>query len=113
MRVGRMHELYRFEKRIDQADDGYGNIQSEWLEQFKQRGERLIRKSGEKVMAKRLEGVQTIIIRLRKSERVDQICSGWRAVDCRTGETFNVRGSEPDNDRMYYGILCESGVADG
>ena len=108
-----LHEKYSFQKREETNNDGLGNVLTEWVEQFTQRGERTILRGGEDVMASRLEGVQPAIIKVRRNSCTDAICPDWRAVDCRTGQTYNIMSHEPGKSRQYYEMLVKSGGADG
>ena len=109
----KLHEKYTFAKRDPQADDGYGNTLTDWVDQFTVRGHRHFLRGGEKVIAGRLEGRQPIIVTVRQSTATDEICPDWRITDARSGETYNVRAVERSQNRLYYEILCEAGVADG
>lgn len=104
---------YSFQKRTDQSD-GAGNFKSIWEEQFTARGQRVFFRGREKVIAAAETGTQELIIKIRNHESARLVSTDWRVVDKRTGETYNVRGIEPDVDnRNYIDFLVQSGVADG
>lgn len=112
MSAGLMKERFAFDKRNDLVD-GYGNTQSEWVEQYLCWTRRQFLRGGEDVIAARLEGRQPALLTIRRSNMARQITPDWRARDTRTGEIYNIREAKPTEDRAYVEILCERGVASG
>lgn len=93
------------------ASDGYGGTTSGFAEQFQTSAAYIHLRGGEAVMAARLEGKHTQIIRVRSSTQTRQITTDWRVRDTRTGDVFNVRDVTPSDDRAWIDLLCEKGVA--
>jgi head-tail adaptor len=103
---------YSFQKRAEVIDD-YGNTKGDWEAVFEARGSRRFFKGREKVIAAAETSTQEVIIRVRNSANARMVASDWRAVDLRTGETYNIRGFEPTDDRMFIEFLAQSGATDG
>lgn len=112
MAAGRLNQKFRFEQRSDVAD-GYGNTKAAWATVFTHAAARKFLRGGETVQAARLEGRQPVLLTIRSSAASRAVTTDWRAVDDRSGETYNIRAVNPTEDRKYIDILCESGVADG
>lgn len=110
--AGRLNQRFRFESRAEQSD-GAGNTVSNWVARFVTAAARQNLKGGEAVMASRLEGRQPVILRIRVSTDSRAVTTDWRAVDARSGEAFNIRSKTETDDRLYFDMLCESGVAEG
>lgn len=113
MRQIRLHENYIFYKRVETADDGYGNILSDWVEQFRARGERRYDKGGESVIAARLQGVQPVKIIIRTSASSALVCEDWKVVDANSGTSYNIMAKTELPRRQYFELLCKSGGNDG
>lgn len=93
------------------ADDGYGGTADGWTEQFTARAGIMYLKGGETVQAARLTGTQTAIITLRASAASAAVKTTWRLRDTRLSRVYNVREVKLTDDRKFYELLCESGVA--
>lgn len=115
MLAGKLNHRFAFDKRPITTDDGYGNVQGDWEEQFKTwAGKRYIIGGGEAITAARLSGHQPVIIRLRCSPLTESIETSWRCRDLITEEVFNIRSITPYEKREgYIDLLIESGVAEG
>lgn len=105
-----LFETVRFERPVSSSDGQGGRING-WETAFTCRARFTYLRSGEAVMAGRLEGRQTIVIRVRSASASRAVNTDWRIVDTRTGETFNIRSSIPTDDRLYIDFTAESGVA--
>lgn len=112
MGAGQLTEKYSFQKRVKE-NDGAGNTVSNWEEHFQCSGGRTFFKGREKVIAAAETSTQELIITVRNSSITRLVTSAWRAVDLRSGETYNIRGSEPSKDRKYIDFLAQSGGSDG
>ncbi|ALJ98223.1 phage head-tail adaptor [Brucella inopinata BO1] len=100
-------------KRED-VDDGMGNtVGQEWVEQFQTRAEFIHLRGGEAVIAGRLQGKHTQVIRVRNSSNTRLISTDWMLRDVRTGKSFNIRDIEHEVNRQFIALTCESGVATG
>jgi SPP1 family predicted phage head-tail adaptor len=100
-----------FDKRQD-VDDGYGNTQSDFVEQFVVWASVRAKFGGETVTAARLAGQQPVTVTVRQSSQTEQITTDWRARDTRSGVLYNIRSIvDPDDAGAYFELLCQSGVA--
>ena len=109
---GQLHYQVALLKRED-VDDGMGNTVSDWVEQFQTRGEYIHLRGSEAVMAARLQGKHTQVIRVRNSSNTQLISTDWMLRDVRTGKSFNIRDIEHEVNRQFIALTCESGVATG
>ncbi|MBB1247454.1 phage head closure protein [Rhizobium sp. G21] len=111
MSAGRMTERVAFDERGD-AEDGHGGAVSAFAEviapvaaEFKHL------RGGEAVQAARLAGQHVVVIRVRASSQTRLITTEWRARDVRTGVVYAIRDIEPEVNRAYISLTCQSGVA--
>lgn len=109
---GQLHYQVALLKRED-VDDGMGNTVSDWVEQFQTRAEFIHLRGSEAVMAGRLQGKHTQVIRVRNSSNTRLISTDWMLRDVRTGKSFNIRDIEHEVNRQFIALTCESGVATG
>lgn len=96
---------------LEGGDDGYGNYVGGWVQQFTCRAQFIHLRGGEAVMAGRLQGTHTQIIRVRRSSLTLTATTDWMVRDTATSAEFNVRDITPTDDRAWLDLLCESGVA--
>lgn len=124
--TGAGHLFYRvaWDMRRE-AEDGHGNSELDFIEQFQTRAGFTYLRGGETVMASRLEGRQPIVVRVRASGDTRRIEPDWRMRNVREGQwledpdglkywegpIFAVRSIAPTDDRLYLDIMVESGVA--
>ncbi|MGO1160546.1 phage head closure protein [Brucella sp. C7-11G] len=106
------HEV-AFDRRKATGGDGAGNIDGDWVEQFRCRAEFIQLRGGEAVLAGRLQGRHTQVIRIRVSEHSVVITADWQVRDIRRGTAFNIRDIEFEENRQFISLTCESGVATG
>lgn len=116
----RLHERIAFDSPSPQSD-GQGGMISGWTEEFEADAGFTWLRGGETVMAARLAGRQPLVMRVRKSSNTDQVTTGWRIRNTRngafdssgswTGPVYNIRSIVPTDDRRWYDITAESGVA--
>lgn len=99
-----------FEKR-DQSSDGAGGTTTAYSAQFTVSAVYIHMRGGEAVMAGRLEGRHSLVVRVRSSANTRLVTTDWRMRDMRTGEVFNVRDITRTEDRAWIDFLGESGVA--
>ncbi len=112
--AGDLYERVGFEARLSENPDSpidYGNTEFDWVEQFAVRAQFIHLRGGEDVMAARLEGRHTQVIRVRSSIATRTITTDFRAVDKRTGDIFNIRDVTHDVGRQFIDLLAERGVA--
>jgi head-tail adaptor len=103
----------RFESRKAGGRDGAGNALEAWRVEFRARGTIRFLRGGEEVFAARIEGRQPAILTLNASDDSRRIEPSWRAVNEKTGRTWNIRAvTVPPRGRIIE-LLAESGVADG
>ncbi|MBW9113149.1 head-tail adaptor protein [Rhizobium cauense] len=121
--AGRLNEKVAFDERADQ-EDGHGNVQDAFVEQFQRRAGFTYMRGGETVIASRLEGRQPTIVRVRRDSDTLKIGPDWRMRDSRNGSwqgtdenrywdgpIYAVRSIAPTEDRQFLDIMVESGVA--
>lgn len=113
--TGQMTNKLAFEQRGEinpDAPHDEGNTVGGWIERCQTAAELVILRGGEKVMAGRLQGTQSVILRVRATSKTRAIGTGWRARDLKTGAVYNIRDITPDPvSRASIDLLCESGVA--
>lgn len=111
MTAGSLRHRLRFEAR-EIASDDYGNEQTAFAERFVRPAEIMPLKGGERVLAARLEGVQPVIIRVRKDSDTSTIQPEWRAVDERSGTVYALHSvADMEQRSAYLDIMAETGVA--
>ena len=110
MKAGELRQRFSFAFR-QTTNDGLGNEQGEWVDQFTAWGKRVVLRGGEQVMADRLGGREPAIITIRASNQARQVTTDWRCTDFRTQEVFNIRQVMPGEKRDHIEILVERGVA--
>ena len=108
--AGDLYYRVAFDKRAE-VDDGYGNTESDWVEQFQCRAAYRHLRGGESVMAGRLQGRHSQVIIVHASSQTRQVSTEWRVRDARDGTVFNIRDVTAETDRMFISFLCERGVA--
>ena len=99
------------ETRNPDEPNDYGNTVADWVDQGTVWAQYLHLRGGESVMAGRLAGRHTQVIRVRASEFSRSTSTEWKVTDTRSGQEFNIREVTLTPDRMWVELLCESGVA--
>lgn len=110
--AGSLYYKVALDKR-EMVSDGMGNEVGQWVEQFQTRAEFIHLRGSEAVMAGRLQGKHTQVIRVRVSSNTRLISADWRVRDTRRNVAFNVRDIEWETNRQFIALTCESGVATG
>ena len=108
--TGSLSHRFAFGKMGD-GDDGHGGVTTAFVEQFVVWAGVVHMRGGESVMAGRLAGKHTQIVQVRRSSDTAQIGTDWSAKDARTEVLFAIRDITPTDDRAFFELLCESGVA--
>ena len=112
--AGALRERVNLSQRETQNQDApndYGNTIDAWVEQGTVATQYIHLRGSETVLAGRLAGQHTQVIRVRASALTRQVSTDWRVTDARTGQEFNVRDVTLDPRRRYVDLLCEAGVA--
>lgn len=108
--AGDLRERIAFDKRAD-ADDGFGNAQGPWQEQFTVWAHVAYRRGSEPVIARRLVGVQPVAITVRATPQTRTISAEWRARNTRTGETYAIKSPPAESrDRAFLELMAETGT---
>lgn len=107
--AGDLRESIRLEARED-VEDEYGNVQGMWVTKLTAPARVRVLKGSETVMAGRLQGTQTAVISLRNQPLLATAQTGWRAVNARSGQTYNIRSVTPDERGAMVDLLVESGI---
>lgn len=111
---GKLRERVTLASRIEinpDAPNDYGNTVAEWIDRATVWAEYIHLRGGEAVIAGRLQGRHSQIIRIRASALTRQVATDWRVTDARTGVVYAVRDVTHTPDRMWVELLVESGVA--
>lgn len=108
--AGQLTERVSFEQKGN-APDGYGGTTTAFVERFTCRAGFRHLRGGEAVLAGRLEGQHTLIIRVRASSLTEAVTGDWRVRDVRTGKIYEIKDPEPETNRMFISFTCQSGVA--
>ena len=93
------------------GSDGAGGVEDGFEDKFTVWAAYIHLRSSEAVMAARLEGRHSQVIRIRASSQARQITTDWRATDARTMAVFNVRDVTFLEDRAWVDVLVQGGVA--
>lgn len=107
---GSLDQRVGFAKR-GEFEDGLGGKSENFAEVFCCAAGFVHLRGGESVLAARLQGQHTQVIRVRSFSLSRQVTTDWRIEDKRTRTLFNIRDITPSEDRMYLDFLCQSGVA--
>ena len=110
MRAEEMRESWTFSRREAPVDDGYGNANGEFVDQFTVAARVRPRIGGEEVFAARMEGRTLASVTIRYSPAAAGITSDWRATDTRTGDVWNIRAPpvNPDEKKQWLEMTCEA-----
>ncbi|NGN45178.1 head-tail adaptor protein [Mesorhizobium sp. CGMCC 1.15528] len=108
--AGSLSERITFQVR-GVVPDGYGNdVTGPFADQFIEPARLAPRLGSEPVIAARLTGVQPFLLTVRSSTRTRQITPAWRAVNARTGVTYNIKAIvNPDERNQYLELLVVQG----
>lgn len=110
MIAGTLIEKVTFQSPVS-VEDGYGGREDGWTDAFTARAGYTRLRGTETVMAARLEGRQPTVIKVRASADTRRVTTDWRVKDARSGEVFNIRSIIESQNRRYFDITAESGVA--
>lgn len=108
--AGDLYQHVGFDKQ-GTASDGAGGTITAFVEQFTRRAAYIHLRGGEAVMAARLEGRHTQIVRVRSDSQTRAVTTDWRITDKRSGAVFNIRDITPSDDRRWLDFLAEKGAA--
>ena len=109
--AGDLRDRLRFERRQKVAD-GAGNFQADWRKEFDRAANIKPLVGGETVIADRLQGVQPAVLTVRYDASTIRVTPDWRAVDCRTGEIYQIKSVvDQDRKRAWLTMMAQAGVA--
>lgn len=113
MTAGRLQHRLRWESR-QTFDDGYGNTQTDFAEEFTCWAEVKPSLGIETVNAARLQGQQPVDIVVRLNNRTREIAADWRAVDVNEDTIYAIKAPPIDMQqyRAYLTIKAVAGVAE-
>ena len=110
-RAGELSHRIAWDRPGD-VDDGFGNAQAGWVEQFVTSAKVAPKLGGETVLAARLQSQNTVNITVRQSSMTILIQPDWRARDVRDGKEYAIRSIiDPDDGGAWLELLCQTGVA--
>jgi SPP1 family predicted phage head-tail adaptor len=88
--------------------DGAGGSTTSWEPQLTARAAIKVLKSGEAVMAGRLQGTESIVFTLRYQAALAAADTTSRLLNMRTGKEYNVRAITPDPMLQWVDVLVTS-----
>lgn len=107
MPAGDLREMVKFERRIIQADDGYGNTEGAWKELGSAPARIESLAGSEQVLQDRLAPVNDVEITVRWNSVTCGLIASDRVTDMRSRRRYNVTQSiNPDEHRRYVNILA-------
>lgn len=106
--AGALRERVSFAVR-GERDDGYGNTQAGWVEQFQDAASYVHLRGGEGVLAARLENRHPLVLRVRASTRTRAVTADWKVTDVRTGVEYAIKDVTASVDNKWVDLLCERG----
>lgn len=110
MKSGRLRHRVQFLRQNPEADDGYGNVVTEFEPLFTVWGNVRETTGKERVDAGSVEAIRTATIRVRKSAQTMGLTGADQAVA--RGETWNLSGpSNVGESDAYLDILATAGGA--
>lgn len=109
--AGSLSERVAFLKP-DEISDGYGGTTIGYVERFTEAARLQPRLGSEPVIAARLTGVQPYTMTVRSSAQTRAVTPAWRAVNKRTGVTYNIKTCvNVDERNAYIEMLVVAGEA--
>lgn len=108
--AGAMDYRVAFDRPVD-TPNGQGGTLRGWSEQLQAFAQFTFLRGGETVIAARLAGRQPVVVKIRASAAAALIQTDWRMRDVRSGQAYNIRSIVPSDDRQFYQLTCEGGVA--
>lgn len=105
-----LRDRVAFDKH-EAIDDGYGNYEGSFVEQFSVRAELRAMRGSEAVIAGRLEGKNTFGVYVRSTVNTRKITADWRMRDKRRGAAYAIRTVDAVTDLAWVYLTVESGVA--
>jgi SPP1 family predicted phage head-tail adaptor len=112
--AGTYRERVRFERRVEGADDGYGNTLLNWTPLITVAARIDPMTGEERLIAGKLQAVQAYEITVRWSFAARGIKPSDRAVNVRTDEVYNIHSVANDDERRReICLLCSWGDAHG
>jgi head-tail adaptor len=111
--AGELKDRFRFDTRTV-TDDQYGGSESTFAPVFTTAAKVQYLRGTEAVQSARLEGRQPVVVTIRNSAQGRAVNADYRAVDARTGTTYNITAPPAITpDRQWIEILAISGAGDG
>ena len=112
MSAGKLTERVKIGRRTEtnpDAPNDYGNTVAGWSDEGEVWAEFIHLRGGEAVLAGRLQGVHSMVVRLRASSLSRQITSDWRLEY--HGDPLNIRDVTATPDRKWIDCLVQRGTA--
>ena len=110
LNAGNLTERVALDLR-QETDDGYGNLQSDFVEQFTRRAEFVYAGGGEAVAAQRMAGRSIMKIRFRSDTDTRSVTTDWQLRDVRRGTVYAIREVDAVTDPSCIYLVVSSGVA--
>lgn len=111
--AGNLRERVTFQRRAD-IPDGMGNMAENWVDLCGPFSSRIRPINGkEEVLVGKLSGVQPFEIEVRSCGAIRAVTTADRAVNTRTGQTYDITAIQnPDERNAYLSILVKAGDAE-
>jgi hypothetical protein len=107
--AGDLKHRVAFDRR-ERVNDGAGNWQSGFVEQFSRRAAFIYAGGGESVMAARLEGRSVMRVRVRSCQQTRTIKQDWQMRDARDGTAYAIKEVDEVTDRLWVYLVVERGA---
>jgi len=110
--VGTYRERLMFQKRATVADDGTGNTEGDWVDQFSEQCNIVAARGGEQALAARLQNIRPVEVEIHQSNRSRLIATDWRAINARNrSEVYNIHDiRDPDGRKRKHILTCSLGA---
>lgn len=96
-RAGELRERLIFQSPAP-LDDGYGNQEQGWQDEFTAWARLQPKVGGETVLAARLTGRQIYLVHLRSSGNTRRVAPEWQAVHVKNGRVFQIKSPSRNMD---------------
>lgn len=103
--AGALTERMTFQRRAENAN---GHRLGDWETQFSRPAAITYLRGGEQALEQRLQGVQPVVLTVRKESLTEAIDNSWRVIDARDStRSFDIKSAAPAKDRKFIDILAE------
>lgn len=113
-KLGELNARIRIDRLVE-TPDGIGGFETGWTALFTTSARLSPTRGGEEIRADRQLGIENVEITIPASKAAKTVTNGDRAVDVRTGKTFNIGWADDlSGGQRYILITAQSGgLTDG